>query len=170
MAWIRLDVGFSLVAMACDHSSCRPYWLTTVWGPLAVVAYWVVPSSPSSHGLQTSTDHSSLAFWSTRPLLEVKLKLPVAICGSLPCTGTQFAPPGFGSLANATLRTWVTPLETVVPTPVKSAGRPISQIAAAQATTIHSVPSMARVARLRTRPFQAIQIAPRMMTGARYGK
>ena len=57
-----------------------------------------------------------------------------------------------------------------MPTPVKSAGRPISQIAAAQATTIHSVPSMARVARLRTRPFQAIQIAPRMMTGARYGK
>ena len=98
MAWIRLDVGFSLAAMACDHSSCRPYWLTTVWGPLAVVAYWVVPSSPSSHGLHTSTDHSSLAFWSTRPLLEVKLKLPVAICGSLPCTGTQFAATGVRQL------------------------------------------------------------------------
>ena len=111
-----------------------------------------------------------MALLSTRPLLEVKLKLPVAICGSLLWTGTQFAPPGLGSLAKATLSTWVTPLETVVPTPVKSAGRPISQMAAAQATTIQMVPSRARVARLRIRPFQAIQIAPRMMTGARYGK
>ena len=79
-------------------------------------------------------------------------------------------PPGLGSLAKATFSTCVTPLDTVVPTPVKSAGRPISQMAAAHATTIQSVPSMARVARLRTSPFQASQIAPRMMTGARYGK
>src|ERR1700759_2184996 len=125
--------------MACDHSSCRPYWLTTVWGPLAVVADWVVPRSPSSQGLHTSTDHNWLAFWSTRPLLEVKLKLPVAICGSLPCTGTQFAPPGFGSLANATLSTWVTPLDTVVPTPVRRGGRPRSQIGAAPTPAIPSV-------------------------------
>ena len=142
---------------------------TTVCGALAEVAYWVVPSSPSSHGLQTRTDHSSLALLSTSPLLEVKPKLPVEACGSPPWTGTQLLPPGLGSFAKATFRTWVTPLETVVPTPVKSA-RPISQIAAAHATTIQSVPSMARVARFRTRPFQAIQIAPRMMTGARYGK
>ena len=42
----------------------------------------------------------------------------------------------------------MTPLETVVPTSVKSAGLPISALAAAQATTIHSVPSMVQVARL----------------------
>ena len=140
---------------------------TTVCGALAEVAYWVVPSSPSSHGLQTRTDHSSLALLSTSPLLEVNPKLPVPACGSPPWTGTQLFPPGLGSFAKATLRTCVTPLDTVVPTPVKSAGRPISQIAAAHATTIHRVPSMARVARFRTRPFQASQMAPRMMTGAR---
>ena len=57
-----------------------------------------------------------------------------------------------------------------MPTPVKSAGLPISQIAAAQATTIQIVPSMVRVARLRTRPCQASQIAPMITTGARNGK
>ena len=35
------------------------------------VAYGVVPSSPYSHGLQTSTVHSSFAFSSTRSLPEV---------------------------------------------------------------------------------------------------
>jgi len=58
----------------------------------------------------------------------------------------------------------------VVPTPVNVAGRPISVIAATQATTIHSVLSMVREARLGTRPCQASQIAPRMTTGTRYGK
>ena len=58
-------------------------------------------------------------------------------------------------------------METVVPTPVKVAGLPISAMAATQATTIHSVPSMVRVARLRTRPCQASQIAARITTGAR---
>ena len=73
MAWIRDGVGFSLVAMAWDHSSWRPYWLTTVGlAPLPVV-YVVVPNSPISHGLQTSTVHSSLAFWSTMPDPPVKL-------------------------------------------------------------------------------------------------
>ena len=62
------------------------------------------------------------------------------------------------------------PLDTAWPSPVKSAGRPISQIAAAHAMTIQIVPSMVRVARLRIRPCQASQIAPRMTTGARYGK
>ena len=75
-----------------------------------------------------------------------------------------------GRLANAVLSTEVTPLETVVPTLVKSAGRPISQIAAAQAMTIQIVPSMVLVARLRTRPCQASQIAAMTTTGARNGK
>ena len=64
--------GCSLPATACAHSSCLPYWLTTVCGWFVPgAAYWVVPNSPSSHGLQTSTVHSSFAFWSTRPLPEV---------------------------------------------------------------------------------------------------
>ncbi len=79
-------------------------------------------------------------------------------------------PAGAGSLANAVLSTWVVPLETAVPMPVKSAGLPISAMAAVAATTIHSVPSMVRVARLRIRPCQASHIAPRITTGARYGK
>ena len=131
------------------------------------VAYAVVPSSPHSHGLHTRTDHSSLAFSSTSPLPEVKAKLPVTLCGSPACTGRQLLPAGVGSLENAVLSTPVTPLETVVPIPVKSAGLPISAMAATQATTIHSVPSMVRVARLRISPCQASQIAPRMTTGAR---
>jgi ABC-type proline/glycine betaine transport system permease subunit len=77
---------------------------------------------------------------------------------------------GAGSLANAVLSTLVVPLDTLVPMPVKSAGLPISKMAAVAATTIHSVPSMVRVARLRIRPCQASHIAPRMTTGARYGK
>ena len=66
-------VGCSLAAIACDHSSCLPYWFTTfVVAPTEFGgAYWVVPSSPSSQGLQTRTDHSSFAFSSTRPLPEV---------------------------------------------------------------------------------------------------
>ncbi len=59
------------------------------------------------------------------------------------------------------------PFDTAAPAPVKSAGRPMSQIAAAHAITIHSVPSMVRLARLRISPCQASQIAPRMTTGAR---
>src|SRR5579875_741640 len=163
---MRLAEGCSLDAMACAQSSCRPYLFTTVCGALAEVAYCVVPSSPSSQGLQTRTDHSSLALLSTRLLPEVNSKFAVA-CGSPPWTGTQLLPPGAGSLAKATLRTCVTPLDTVVPMPVKSAGLPMSQIAAAHATTIHSVPSTTRVARFLIRPCQASQIAPRMTTGAR---
>ena len=131
------------------------------------VEYWVVPNSPSSHGLQTRTDHSSLAFWSTSPLPWVKPKLAAGFCGSPDFTGTQLPPPGFGSLENATLSTCVTPFDTDWPKPVKSAGLPISQIAAAQATTIQMVPSMARVARLRIRPCQASHITPSRTTGAR---
>ena len=85
-------------------------------------------------------------------------------------TGRQLASVGAGSLANATFITLVTLLDTVVPMPVKSPGRPISQIAAAQAITIHIVPSNVRVARLRISPCQASQIAPRITTGARNGK
>ena len=85
-------------------------------------------------------------------------------------TGRQLLPAVAGSLANAAFSTEVTPLETVVPTLVKSPGRPISQIAAAQAMTIQIVPSMVRVARLRTRPCQASQIAAMITTGARNGK
>ena len=136
--------------------------------PVRPVENCVVPNSPSSHGLQTRTDHSSFAFWSTRPLPWVKPKLaPPGLCGSPPCTGTQLPWPGFGSLEKATLSTWVTPLDTAWPTPVKSAGLPISQIAAAQATTIQIVPSMVRVARLRIRPCQASHITPSRTTGAR---
>ena len=91
-------------------------------------------------------------------------------CGSWPCTGTQLAPAGAGSPANATFRVWVIPLDTVLPRPVKSAGRPMSQMAAAHAMTIQMVPSIVRVARLRISPCQASQIAPRMTTGARNGK
>ena len=144
--------------------------LTTVCWPPASVAYAVLPSSPYSHGLHTSTDHSSLAFSSTRALPEVNAKLPATLCGSPCCTGRQLLLAGTGSLENAVFSTPVTPLETVVPTPVNAAGRPISAIAATQATTIHSVPSMVRVARLRIRPCQASQTAPRMTTGARNGK
>ena len=68
------------------------------------------------------------------------------------------------------LSVWVMPSDTVLPTPVKSAGRPMSQIAVAQARTIQMVPSMVREARLRIRPCQASQIAPMMTTGARNGK
>ena len=88
----------------------------------------------------------------------------------MPPTGTQLLCAGAGSPANATFSVWVIPSDTVLPMPVKSAGRPISQIAAAHAMTIQMVPSMVRVARLRIRPCQASQIAPRMTTGARYGK
>ena len=82
-------------------------------------------------------------------------------------TGTQLVWCGAGSLANATLSAWLMPSDTALPAPVKSAGRPISQIAAAQASTIHRVPSMVRLARLRISPCQASQIAPRITTGAR---
>ncbi len=68
------------------------------------------------------------------------------------------------------LSVWVMPSDSVLPTPVKSAGRPMSQIAVAQARTIQTVPSMVRVARLRIRPCQASQIAPMITTGARKGK
>ena len=60
-------VGVSFAAMACDHSNCRPYVSTTVCGPLPSGPYAVEPSSPYSHGLHTSTDHSSFAFSSTSP-------------------------------------------------------------------------------------------------------
>ena len=46
----------------------------------------------------------------------------------------------------------------------------MSQMAAAHAMTIQMVPSIVLVARLRIRPCQASQIAPRMTTGARNGK
>ena len=68
------------------------------------------------------------------------------------------------------LSTEVTPLDTVVPTSVKSCGCPISQMAKAQARTIQIVPSIVLVARLRIRPCQASQIAPMITTGARNGK
>ncbi len=77
---------------------------------------------------------------------------------------------GAGSLAKATFITPVTLLDTEVPMLVKSPGRPISQIAATQAITIQMVPSIVRVARLRTSPCQASQIAPMITTGARNGK
>src|SRR5262249_8637373 len=71
LAVISAAVGRSLAAIAWDHSSCLPYWLTTVWVCVGDVAYTVVPSSPSSQGLQTRTDHSSFAFWSTSPFEEL---------------------------------------------------------------------------------------------------
>ena len=85
-------------------------------------------------------------------------------------TGRQLLPLVAGSFANAVFSTEVTPLETFVPMLVKSPGRPISQIAAAQATTIQIVPSKVRVARLRTKPCQASHIAAMITTGARNGK
>ncbi len=94
--------------------------------------------------------------------------------GSFCWIGRQLLPTpvvaSVGRLANAVLSTEVTPLETVVPTSVKSCGCPISQMAKAQARTIQIVPSMVRVARLRIRPCQASQIAPMITTGARNGK
>jgi hypothetical protein len=89
------------------------------------------------------------------------------LCGSPFDTGTQLVWPGLGSLENATLSIWVTPLETFWPKPVKSAGLPISQIAATQASTIQIVPSMVRLARLRISPFQASHITPSSTTGTR---
>ena len=94
----------------------------------------------------------------------------MTLCGSPAVTGRQLLSAVAGRLANAVFSTWVVPSATVVPMPVKSAGRPISAIAAVAATTIHSVPSMVRVARLRIRPCQASHIAPKITTGARYGK
>ena len=58
------------------------------------------------------------------------------------------------------------PSETPLPRPVKSAGLPISQIAAAQASTIQIVPSIVLVPRLRNSPCQASQIAARITTSA----
>ena len=84
-------------------------------------------------------------------------------------TGRQLLAAGAGRSENAVFSTCVTPLDTVVPIPVKSPGRPISQTAAAQARTIHIVPSMVLVARLRMSPCQASQTAPRSTTGARNG-
>src|SRR5262249_4529403 len=127
--------------------------------------------SPFSQGLRTSKVHSSWALVSTMLVPEVKLKLACGgDCGSVCPSGTQLLWCGAGSLANATLSAWVMPSDTALPAPVKSAGRPISQIAAAQATTIHRVPSMVRLARLRVSPRQASPIAPRITTRAREGK
>src|SRR5512146_1301185 len=104
-------LGFSFSAMAWAHSSARPYLLTIVGLAPAVVANWVVPSSPSSHGLHTSTDHSSPAFWSTTslPLLNPKC---CAAGGADVCTGRQAPSPGLGSREKATVRVWVMPSET----------------------------------------------------------
>src|SRR5262249_57107221 len=86
-------------------------------------------------GLQTSTVHSSLALVSTMLVPEVKLKLACGgDCGSVCPSGTQLLWCGAGSLANATLSAWVMPSDTALPAPVKSAGRPISPIAAAHAS------------------------------------
>ncbi len=85
-------------------------------------------------------------------------------------TGRQAAWPGLGRWAKAAFSVVLIPSETPLPRPVKSPGRPISQIAAAQASTIHTVPSIVLVPRLRIRPCQASQIAARITTTARYGK
>src|SRR5262249_32185235 len=104
-------------------------------------------------------------------LPEEKLKLASGgVCGSACRSGTQLLWCGAGSLANATLSAWVMPSETALPAPVKSAGLPISQIAAAHATTIHNVPSMVRLAPLRVRACHARQIAPKSTTRARCGE
>ncbi len=62
-----------MVATAWAKSRDRPYSFTTLVLAAAepIGAYWLVPNSPTSQGLQTRTDQSSLAFWSTRPLPEV---------------------------------------------------------------------------------------------------
>ena len=120
-----------------------------------------------SQGLQTSTVHSSLAFSATIPSPDEKLKLDGWTCGSFLVRGRQLLWLGAGSLENAVLSDWLMPFDTAVPAPVKSDGCPISQIAAAQATTIQMVPSMVRVPRLRISPCQASQIAPRMTTADR---
>ena len=91
-------------------------------------------------------------------------------CGSDFCTGRQAPSPGLGSREKATFRVWLMPSETLLPIPVKSAGRPISQMAAAAASTIQMVPSRVLVPRLRIRPCQASQTAPISTTTARYGK
>src|ERR1700730_9780595 len=127
----------------------------------------VVPNSPASHGLHTSTVHNSFAFWSTTPVPDERLKLAGWTCGSVRGVGRQLLWLGAGSLANATFSVWLMPSDTAEPAPVKSAGLPISQMAAAQATTIQIVPSIVRVPRLRISPCQASQIAPMMTTGAR---
>ncbi len=80
--------------------------------------------------------------------------------GSLAATGRQLAWPGLGRWANAVFSVALIPSDTPLPSPVKSAGLPTSQIAAAQAITIQIVPSMVLVPRLRIRPCQASQIAP----------
>src|SRR5262249_61671612 len=101
---------------------------------------------------------------------EVKLKLACGgDCGSVCPSGTQLLWCGAGSLANATLSAWVMPSETALPAPVKSAGRPISQIAAAQATTIHRVPSMVRLPGLARSPPHATPTAAQETTRAEDG-
>src|ERR1700683_5075615 len=152
--------------MACAHSSCLPEGFPGVGGR-AVVPNDVVPNSPASQGLQTSTVHSSSAFSATIPLPDEKLKLACWTCGSPRPTGRQLLWLGAGSLENAGFSEWPMAVDTAEAAPGKSAGLPISQIAATQATTIQIVPSMVRVARLRISPCQASQIAPMMTTAAR---
>src|ERR1700748_3512253 len=97
--------------MAWDHSSWRPQVFTGL-GVAPRAANAVVPNSPASQGLHTSTVHSSLAFWSTTPLPEEKLKLGGWSCGSRVVVGRQLLWLGAGSLANATFSVWLIPFDT----------------------------------------------------------
>src|SRR4051812_4262257 len=69
---------------------------------------------------------------------------------------------------NAALNAAVAPSDTLVPSVVKSPGRPISQINATIATTIQMVPSATLLARRRINPHQASHRAPRMTTQDQY--
>ena len=136
----------------------------TVGGQTLYDNYGVAGQFWAAHGLQCSdmtsligNNVAGMVFDAAKSIDRVTITVDQSAAGDSILTWLQ----------NAVFSTPVTPLETVVPTPVNVAGRPISAIAATQATTIHSVPSMVRVARLRIRPCQASQIAPRMTTTAR---
>src|SRR4051794_29002430 len=121
----------------------------------------LVPNSPISHGLQTRATQRPLAF-------RVVASSWGALCGLWPLgEGTQVVP--LVSLCgSAALNAALVASETLVPRVVKSAGLAISQISATIAATIQTAPSVALLARLRIRPHQAIQIAPRMTTHDQY--
>ena len=164
-------VGFSLAAMACAHSSWRPYLLTTV-GVAPGGGSVVVPNSPSSHGLQTSTVHSSLAFWSTTPLpageAEVGRARPA---GRAFCTGTQLLCAGAGSLGERDVQRLGDAVghRLADPGEVGRAGRSARSPPRTRRPS-RWCPRWSGWPRLRIRPCQASQIAPMMTTRARYGK
>ncbi len=92
--------------------------------------------------------------------------LPAGVVGG----GRQDAPPAPGRPAKAELTISVVLSVTVLPTPVRSWGRLKNQVATVTATTIQMTASAVVVARLRSRPYQASQIAAMITIGRKNGQ